>query len=433
MKKSNNFFGRKTFCAVVVLCVLSAVFLLNYYMMEAKSAYAFEPTNNATTENSTEIETNEGVEVFSYLTLLNDYYRNAKSKVEADGLSFCTFEEFFNHYYELDMDISDYTDMMAGLYTDESVEPLSSSSSSSGKSYTLKSLSKNYNPEETPVGVFKNGIPENANGFLTNHLYANICAGDIAIDTRSTFAGAGHTALICEVDKKIAGKSTTYIQTIEAIDDKVYYGYIDEKRVIEYGIVIVRPYRLNDSKIESAIEFCYEQLGKPYDFPLQKGRVNTSINSDKWYCSELIYAAYKYAGIYLCYPSSSDTWVFPFDIYYSSQVSFVPIFGCLDAKIYEKSGGVWKMRVYNGSDRKVTCIYNKKMCFTDDAVGWTNGLKDTTSKEIAANSYIDIDVSENWFATTIVICQTIGKNRCITYFNSLNATTKRMEVGKKVL
>ena len=43
------------------------------------------------------------------------------------------------------------------------------------------------------------------------------------------------------------------------------------------------------------VSFLKQQIEKPYDLDLN--RLNTDVDSSKWYCSELCYAAYKNIGV----------------------------------------------------------------------------------------------------------------------------------------
>ena len=59
----------------------------------------------------------------------------------------------------------------------------------------------------------------------------------------------------------------------------------------------VRIYRVKGATANQknkAVDFCISQLGKKYFLDLAK---NTSKNQKDWYCSELVWAAYKNQGI----------------------------------------------------------------------------------------------------------------------------------------
>lgn len=109
----------------------------------------------------------------------------------------------------------------------------------------------------------------------------------------SFFFNAGHNAMI--VDMAHSGYYGSYMQTIEAVGGGVQYGFLDDLRMAEYKIKILRVSGATSTVRNNAIYFIRAQLGKPYY--LNTFRLNTSIDSLEWYCSELVYAAYKYAGI----------------------------------------------------------------------------------------------------------------------------------------
>lgn len=373
-------------------------------------------------------ETSNYTEVFSYKTILQSYYDNAKSSISNES-EFCSLDDFTDRYYEQQLPIGEFTESIINQYTDES--DASTTSSSSGGGYTLPSLSKTYNPEITPGGAFPAGRPKNNVFSKINDVnFTTIQEGDIVFETRNTFMNAGHCALVYEVGKSISGRSETYIQTIEAVDGKVHFGFLDEERLVHFGAAILRPNGLTSSKLEDVKYFCFEQVGDLYDFPLGEGRINTSIDADKWYCSELIYAAYKYAGITIC--SVYSAWCWPFDVYYGYNLKFASLFGCLEGRIYQKEGNKWTMRIYNPTNQLVTCEYNSKMCFENDAKNWRN-LNDVNTTSINPRSYKDIVVTENFWATTIAIRKEVGSSYCITYFHSLNHQTSRFVMCKTII
>jgi len=92
---------------------------------------------------------------------------------------------------------------------------------------------------------------------------------------------------------------------IEAVPDFVrkvplaeFYTWAEN---ITYGYVSTA----SPSQRQSAVDFAEDQLGKPYQpCPLQK---DPSPDSDSWYCSELVWAAYYQAGIDI----DQDGWDYP--------------------------------------------------------------------------------------------------------------------------
>lgn len=78
-------------------------------------------------------------------------------------------------------------------------------------------------------------------------------------------------------------------------------GVLDDTRVDERIAQIIRPAQPGYSGRKAAVEFAVSQLGKAYDLDLQK---DTSKDEEDWYCSELVWAAYKSAGYDIEQPAS---------------------------------------------------------------------------------------------------------------------------------
>ena len=181
--------------------------------------------------------------------------------------------------------------------------------------------------------------------------------------------------------------------------------------MVDFGVVVLRA--TNDSKIiRDAKYFTWCQLGKPYSIP-EEGMLHTDIISESWYCSELNYAAYLYAGFDLSAVSSS-AWCWPYDILLSQRLNYVNISDCLDARLLSKDGDTWQFRIYNTSNSAITLYYNTKLAFEGDARNWT-GLKDITSKTINANSSTVVYVSKNVLADTATFSHVKNGRRYITF------------------
>jgi V8-like Glu-specific endopeptidase len=97
----------------------------------------------------------------------------------------------------------------------------------------------------------------------------------------------------------------------------------------------------------------------------------------------------------------------------------------LDLSIDSKSGSVWSIKITNETShiRKIT--YNEKMCFDDDAKNWSK-LNDTISITMNPYSSVIVSVSENWFATTIVVSYEYNNIKVISYANNLDNKKKTL-------
>lgn len=100
-----------------------------------------------------------------------------------------------------------------------------------------------------------------------------------------------------------------YIRVIEALQTaeqkatgesgRVMRSVFEEERLAEFETQIYRPKNATSAQIDAALNFAIGQIGKPFrsvanppiSFP------SVDYNAPNWYCSELVYAAYKNAGI----------------------------------------------------------------------------------------------------------------------------------------
>lgn len=94
--------------------------------------------------------------------------------------------------------------------------------------------------------------------------------------------------------------------------------------------------------------------------------------------------------------------------------------------IVQKSGITWTIRLVNRTGQRNNFYYNKYMCNYDDAKKWTN-LSDMGQTGFLENGEsIDIQISENGFATSIAISYIAGNSRKIFYADNLNASEGTM-------
>ena len=134
--------------------------------------------------------------------------------------------------------------------------------------------------------------------------------GDIVWDTISyedidKWDAVTHTGIVVNTEKKgyFQTSSTTtddfyFIETIEAVGSGVRFGFLDDDRVLSYGTRVLSLRTVNDYQIEQTISFAFKQLGKPYELDVLKTAYNIpDENSSKWYCNELVFCAYYWAGI----------------------------------------------------------------------------------------------------------------------------------------
>lgn len=427
----------------IILCALGALSLIGYSSLnkgedsknqEAKIANdSFDNSQNENTEL-----------VLSYKDIFREYYNITVSKLEVSNKAIdFTFDDFCNNYYSSNLELSDYVESYVGDSklskvdeTPHGLLPLRSSSSGDEK-YILKGgisdpNGSNFDPYYTPTNAIKRTIK-----YASSAAYNNLQNGDIVTETSTKFSNMGHSAILYDCNKHASGNlegRSTYIQTIEAVGDGVQFGFLDDDRMVSFGVVIIRPKNAYSSDVYDALNFCYDQLGKPYYLPLENGTAQTSRYSQHWYCSELVYAAYEDTGVTIAYASSGG-WVWPIDILWSTRVDFVCYNKTLDTEYMGKTNGKFKLRVYNRTGSTRTVYYNSKKCFKNDAKGWSN-LHDWQNNyvSISNGSYADILISSNWFADCAAISYTYSGKRYITYvqFNALSDSTLRVGIFKNV-
>ena len=247
-----------------------------------------------------------------------------------------------------------------------------------------------------------------------------VLPGDIVYE-RNQIGAIGHVGVVLDYCGSTSG---SFIRTIEAVGASVQYCFLDEVRFVEKSMSILR---VNNRTMyyQDALLFAEEQIGDPYSFPISP-RVNTSITDDEWYCSELVYAAYLYAGINVVSGSgyTSGNHLLPEYIYGSSsnsQLAILPQF--LFLSLLGKNGFDWNVEIYNTQTSKEV-YYAQKMCWSGSARDWKeNELLDITHFTAAAYSHNSVVITENWFATSIATSFVCGDVRCISFAYYLDEAT----------
>lgn len=377
--------------------------------------------------------------VFSYEDIFSNYYQKfSDSMLKNDIENPYTYDEYKNGFYTFNMNIDDYNDFLLseakGLINISDYETNTTSSSSYDADYILKGDISNpdstdFNPNITPTTAFKRKVK-----YDKFNLQNVINDGDIIYESATILNDIGHTAFVYNKSKQCENTSyANYIQTIEAVSSGVKFGFLDDTRMLTFGVVVLR-WTDDTDYINSAKYFMYQQLNKPYSYPLQTGRINLDINSSQWYCSELINAAYHYAYMYF-YIHSTSGWINPTDIYndFSNNNWFVTVSNTFDIKLLGKESGKWKFNVYNNTNSSKNLMYNKKLAFESDAKNFNN-LLDVESVNIPARLYVTVKISTNVFATDAAFCyQDLNNKKSITYAHSLNNSTLRCKIFKNIV
>lgn len=399
---------------VIELLIVSIIALVTVLNFNIQNVSACE-TSNTNVENTVDDTT----EVISYKDIFKYYYEIARSETEQTGENdFCTFYEFCDKYYYSGMDLPTYTHAIINSKATDNLYDISASenviSSSADADYILSD--RDYSL--TPATEFKREPTYSIYDF------SSIREGDIIFETETILFNTGHTAMVYEASKPSAFGN--YIQTIEAVGSGVVFGFLDDTRMVDFGVIILRVNGITDIVCQNVKYFSYEQLGKPYNLNIT--RLNTSIDSTEWYCSELTYAAYKYADIDIGVTKDNvgnDVYLslgcLPNDIYKSYNTYAPHISGFLDMAIVCKVGSTWTIAVYNLHNYDITFEYNTKMCFRGDAENWS-GLNHKATKNVEAGKSTTVEISEFGFATTVVVSWIDQNKRMITYGYQLNTS-----------
>lgn len=311
--------------------------------------------------------------------------------------------------------VIEYVETFSSTENDISITP--SSSSSETADYILTSYT---NYAVAPQSAFRRA--PDYNGYDTQTFdYSSLQVGDIVHESETILMDSGHTAIISDVAHD--SYYGDYIQTIEAVKPYVSYGILDDDRMVNYGVMILRVVDATATQRQTAVDFMEQQIGKPYS--LNIFRLNTSINSTEWYCSELVYAAYKYVGIDISASTDKNGFDYaaslsclPWAIYYSYNTYDKCVKGANYIDIQLLYGPRWQVRIFNNTGSGRTVYYNSKMAFEDDARDWT-GLNDEESIYLASGAYTTVTITENWFATDIAISVIIDGERYVTYAHNL--------------
>ncbi len=394
--------------------------------------------------------------VLSADVLLHDYYSDVvNANVGKDILS---FEEFKDEYLKSSKTIDVFTqEKCENPVINKHVRPngplILKSSSSPVANYIINSTTYT----QTPASVFRR-IPVYRSFFR----YNSLSLIDIIDETNTIMNDMGHTACITNKNAILRysnGTTTSFIQTIEAVDEEgVSYGFIDDERICHYGVNIYRlkiSLYVNEQKRQQVIYFLKKQLDKPFELtPAALAQTDLNINKRKWYCTQLVEGAYRYAGLNintLNNTPSNDNTLTPTGSLIPAQIAmcgplqriddFASLFLKLSIDSYNNGflgiGSYWKISVYNPFGYEIPFNYNSKMCFDDDAENWKN-LYDVKNERIGGHSYKTYKVYTNFAADSIAFSFSDGDFttpnggyypnpiRFITYAKNLNSLTMKL-------
>lgn len=130
--------------------------------------------------------------------------------------------------------------------------------------------------------------------YSKHNLSSVLAKGDIIYEKNGGGGLTGHIAIV-EGRFYDSVRKKYYFRIIEAIlPGGVVRSVLDDERVADKDVRIYRVKGATAEQKRNAIDFCISQLGKGYDLDFRK---DTSAKQKNWYCSELVWAAYKNQGI----------------------------------------------------------------------------------------------------------------------------------------
>lgn len=379
---------------------------------------------------TSDVQSSEQYEVeLSYEEVLQTYYDLATLNVSSPTIS---YNEFYDSYYDEESDRDLYSfvldlardngnfTMVYSLFYDNLNAINSKSVSSSEEADYIFNYNSDY--DDTPGYAFRR------HPLYSFYDYSGLKKGDIVWETETIFFNTGHNAIITNPNQpSFYGE---YIQTIEAVAGGVKRGFLDDYRMAKYKCKILRVKNRTDELAERAIYFAKQQVGKPYSFDMF--RLNLDIdNSKSWYCSELVYACWKYAGIDIGVKNGNylKYGCMPWDIGNSDNVDEVTLYKYRFIKlaINKKEDTVWTINVYNATPQKQYVEYTASLCYLREVQNW-EGVYNVAGRYISSYSYLMLEMKEYMGEDTIGASYILNDTyRIITYANNLDEKNKTLE------
>lgn len=249
-----------------------------------------------------------GQTVFANESTTNDLrsgYTEIANRARYYGIPFSmTFKDYVTAYDDSGfLTTREYADAYLGIMKSNAIPYSSSSSSGSGKWYY-------------DTGT---GLPSDANPKYDKYkLYDTVKRGDIIFEAKGGFGITAHVAIV--EGKYKDARNINYIRVIEAINVGVVRSCLDDSRVDDKDMTLLRVTSATLPIIDSAVDFCIRQLGKPYSLDFGK---HTSPDEPHWYCSELVWAAFKNLGIDIEVAGNGEPGITPRDIRNCDKVTSI--------------------------------------------------------------------------------------------------------------
>ena len=144
-----------------------------------------------------------------------------------------------------------------------------------------------------------NGVPKLAHAvdYSQNpNLLKYLKKGDLIYEPEAGWSITGHTALVVDIAYD-ATYQQEYVLVVEAVPNGgVCYGVLTPNRFNTLKDIIKRVKTATQAQINSAVSWACNQVGKSYFVSTSK---SPDPDNEFWYCSELVWAAFYWQGIYL--------------------------------------------------------------------------------------------------------------------------------------
>ena len=301
-----------------------------------------------TAEAAPQKETNDQYEVIDLKDkVMRDYYNELDESFK-DELDFKTFEK---GYYESDMPIRDYTEtvkdtlnglgpkrspvQIGTLFIGDARHIISNHRGSWPFPFDTKpnfsDLTINYDQNHVMNFSISEGrdpdIPvyyereelqteyeiEQYIPWYTQHVQMGDIVWDtiseVGIDFNDFITHMGMIVNPCKVGKYVENGIDHYfrfVETIEAFAGGVRFGFLDDDRVLQCGTKVLRVAGASETARRNAVQFCLNQYDESYDLDLFETNYNVPGNGrSRWYCTQLVFAAYYHQSIDLTYKSSN--------------------------------------------------------------------------------------------------------------------------------
>ncbi len=159
----------------------------------------------------------------------------------------------------------------------------------------------------TPLEIV-NGVPKLAHAvdYSQNpNLLKYLKKGDLIYEPEAGWSITGHTALVVDIAYD-ATYQQEYVLVVEAVSHAgVCYGVLTPNRFNSLKPIIKRVKTATQAQINSAVDWACNQVGK--DYFLNLTTKDADPNNRNWYCSELVWAAFYWQGIYLDQNDNEET------------------------------------------------------------------------------------------------------------------------------